>query len=106
MIQQITSNHFNDVNGNPAGGTTFGPGLCIGWQHGPLGRGDDRLAPNGCFVETVINAAIDRLMYYQQTRFESGYNADAIVHLERALSRLQDRTADREKRDVEGTHAE
>ena len=105
-MQQIVSNHFNDANDNPAGGTTFGPGLCIGWQNGPLGRGDKRLEPNGCFVETVINAAIDRLMYYQQSRFESGYNADAIVHLEKALERLQARTADREERAVEGTHAE
>lgn len=30
--------HFQDPNGNPAGGTTFGNGFAIGWQNGPLGR--------------------------------------------------------------------
>jgi hypothetical protein len=32
----VTSNHFTDVDGNPAGGTTYGNGFAIGWQNGPL----------------------------------------------------------------------
>lgn len=99
------SEHFNDTNGAPAGGTTYGRGFAIGWQNGPLGRGDDRKEPNGAFVEDIIGAAIDRLNYYQQSRFASDYNAAALEHLHKALASLNARTADREKRDVEGTHS-
>jgi hypothetical protein len=105
MEQKIVGLHNNDANGNPAGGTTTGTGISISWQNGPLGRGADRKEPNGAFVEGVIAAAIDRLEYYQASKFASPYNADAIVDLKHALRILEARTADREKRDVEGTHA-
>lgn len=88
------------------GGATFGPGFAISWQNGPLGRGEDRLEPNGAFIENIILAAVDRLEYYQGGRFASAYNADALDHLRLALGRLDARTADRERRQVEGTHAE
>lgn len=104
MKQAIVANHFEDDDGNPAGGTTFAPGLCIAWQNGPLGRGLDRPQPNGCFVETVIMAAIDRLGHYQRSRFNCGENAEAIEHLGRALAVLEARTARREAQMVEGTH--
>lgn len=104
MQQPLTSHHFTDTCGNPAGGQTFAPGLCIAWQNGPLGRGEDRLEPNGCFVETVIKAAVDRLEYYQGTQFASTYNAQALENLNAALEALHARTADRESRQVEGTH--
>jgi len=100
----IHSNHFSDSSGNPAGGTTFGRGFAIGWQNGPLGRDDDRQEPNGAFVEDIIKAAIDRLEYYQASRFACAYNADAINHLKWGLSCLEARTAEREARKVEGTH--
>lgn len=99
------SEHFNDASGAPAGGTTYGRGFAIGWQNGPLGRGDDRKEPNGAFVEDIIKAAIDRIDYYQASQFASDYNGRARYHLARALAALNERTADREKRDVEGTHA-
>ncbi len=106
MQSGFQSEHWNDENGNPAGGSTFGNGFAISWQNGPLGRGNDRKAPNGAFVEDIIKAAVDRLEYYQQSRFACLYNADAISYLNAALERLHDRTRDREKRDVEGTHGE
>ena len=86
------------------GGTTFGTGFAISWQNGPLGRDGDRIKPNGAFVESIILAAVDRLEYYQQSRFASAYNADALISLRQALARLNDRTSDRERRGVEGTH--
>ena len=98
------SEHWNDANGMPAGGTTYGRGFAIGWQNGPLGRGDERREPNGAFVEDIIAAAIDRLKYYQRSQFASDYNARALRSLEEALVALNERTADRECRDVEGTH--
>ena len=104
MRIQVTANHFSDADGNPAGGTTFGQGFSIGWQNGPLGRGEDRKEPNGAFVEDVIAAAIDRLGFYQESKFACAANARAIEHLNLALAILQARTADRERRAVEGTH--
>lgn len=106
MREGVKSEHWNDTNGNPEGGTTFGTGFAIGWQHGPLGRGENRRAPNGAFVEDIIEAAADRLRYYQCGRFASVYNAEALEHLDAALSALDRRTKDREARAVEGTHAD
>ncbi len=106
MKAGIRSEHWNDANGNPAGGTTFGNGFAIGWQHGPLGRGAERRAPNGAFIEDIIEAAADRLRYYQSGRFACDENARAIRLLEAAVETLNYRTRDREARGVEGTHKE
>jgi len=104
MNQKIVGKHENDVNGNPAGGQTTGTGILVNWQDGPLGRGIDRKDPNGAFVEGVIAAAIDRLQYYQDSKFKCRENEVALMNLNLALATLNERTADREKRDVEGTH--
>ena len=100
----FVSNHFVDNDGNDAGGTTFGRGFAIGWQHGPLGRGEDRKEPNGAFVDDVIMSAADRIRFYQESRFACEDNQEALDHLQAALSCLQRRTADREARGVEGVN--
>lgn len=100
----ITSEHWNDENGNPSGGNTFGNGFAIGWQNGPLGRGEERKEPNGAFVEDVILAVIDRLEYYQASKFECKANFEAIRCLIEARDHLDARTKKREERQVEGTH--
>lgn len=105
MRQSFESEHFNDEAGNPAGGRTEAVGIYISWQNGPLGRGDGRRLPNGAFVEGVIGAAIDRLQYYQDSKFKCRENVLAITKLEEALHWLEHRTANRETRQVEGTHA-
>lgn len=104
MQQQIMEKHDNDAEGKPAGGVTTGLGIYILWQNGPLGRGTDRQTPNGAFVEGVISAAIGRLEYYQRSGFASPYNDTAIADLKSALLALEQRTRDREAREVEGTH--
>ena len=104
MRQTITSHHFDDSDGNPAGGTTNGPGLTIGWQNGPLGIDGHRDEPNGCFVETVLVAALDRLEYYERSKFACDENKNAIRHIQDALTELGRRTRSREERGVEGTH--
>lgn len=106
MKQEITSNHITDADGNPTGGSTYGVGICISWQHGPLGRGDERTEPNGAFTEGVILAAKDRIEFFQRTRFACETNAEAIRHLDLALAALERRTAEREARGVEGLHEE
>lgn len=103
---KITSYQFTDEDGNPAGGHTFGTGFTVAWQNGPLGRGEDRQEPNGAFVEGMIHAVIDRLEFYQEGKFKSKYNEQAIDRLKDALASLNARTADREDRNVEGIHKE
>jgi hypothetical protein len=100
----FTSNHWNDADGNPAGGTTYGRGFTIAWQNGPLGRGAERKEPNGAFVEDVIAACADRLRHYLTGKFPSPQTDRALRHLEDALFQLRQRTADREARGVEGVH--
>lgn len=119
MQQVFNSHQFTDADGNPAGGQTFGPGFSIAWQNGPLATGVDQVEciiedpdhdgpcrrdPNGAFVETIIAAAKDRLEFYQSSKFACDTNAEAIAALDAALAALHRRTADREARNVEGTH--
>ena len=96
--------HWKDQDGNPAGGVSSGLGFTISWQNGPLQRGDERLKPNGAFVETIIDAALERIRFYQDSKFACFENESAIFHLESALKWLEERTKNREKRQVEGTH--
>lgn len=112
MNQPIESRHYVDKDGNPAGGETWGRGINIEWQNGPLAVDGTRREPNGAFVEGVIAAALDRLHFYQGEqhyvdnggKFRCRENALAITKLEEALHWLQHRTANREARGVEGTH--
>lgn len=106
MRQEFTrEEHHVSAEGNPAGGQTLAVGLSINWQDGPLGRGAERKEPNGAFVETVIQAAIGRLEFYQASKFACTENGSALEHLARALGVLEERTKDRERRAVEGTHS-
>ena len=106
-MKDFTSNHWTDAaTGASSGGSTYGPGFAVSWQNGPLGRDENRIQPNGAFVETVIKVAIDRLEYYQKSKFASTYNAEALAHLNEAVKRLNARTEDRENRKVEGTHVQ
>lgn len=105
MQQHITERHDIDTDGNPAGGVTSAVGIDIRWQNGPLGRGANRQEPNGAFVEGVIQAAIGRLQFYQAGKFACRENALVITKLEEALHWCNHRTASREVREVEGTHA-
>ena len=93
------------MDGNPTGGKVVGKGLDIHWQDGPLGRGDDRQDPNGAFVEDVVLAAIQRLQFFQKSKFSCRENAIALTHLEEALLWLEKRHDEREARGVQGLHA-
>ncbi len=104
MQQTIDYENFDDENGNPAGGWAEATGLRIDWQNGPLAVDGVRLEPSGAFVETVLAVAKSRLEYYQDSKFASTYNANAIRAIDEALAHLHQRTADREARGVEGTH--
>lgn len=103
MLDNFTAVN-NLLAGKPAGGHANGVGMNILWQNGPLGRGADRLAPNGAFVETVIAAVVQRLEFYEEAGFECAENKRAIWHLTCALDQLDARTKARESEGVEGTH--
>lgn len=96
------------VNGKevPAGGTVRGTGLSIDWQNGPLGRvgTDERIEPNGAFVETVLEAVKQRIEYYNAAGFGCRENSLAITKIEEAIHWLNARTNRRVAQNVEGTH--
>jgi hypothetical protein len=96
--------HWLDENGNPAGGVSTGTGFTISWQNGPLAVNGDRKDPNGAFVETIIEAVIKRIEFYQASRFNCIENANALEALKHAAECLDSRTKNREARGVEGTH--
>ena len=102
--QSLECENVCDDNANPTGGTVRGNGISIDWQDGPLGRGDNKVGPTGAFTEDVILAVIQRLRFYQGSKFVCRQNALAITHLEDALHWLQARHEEREKREVQGLH--
>ena len=109
-----------DVDENPTGGdvylrvTKFGdteyPALVVNWQDGPRGMGENpdgspALAdPNGVFVEDVLWAALQRLEFFQNSKYRCRENAIAITKIEEALFILKDRQLSRSERNVEGKH--
>jgi len=98
------SEHWTDIQDNPAGGVSMGVGFVISWQNGPLGTDKFRKEPNGAFVEDVISAVLDRISFYQASPFRCEENEEALTHLKLALEALHHRTAKREEKGVEGTH--
>lgn len=104
MHQPMIAENYLDADGKPAGGMVEAIGLNVSWQNGPLGRGDDRIEPNGAFVETLIEAARQRIEWYNANGFACRENSLAITKLEEALHWLNARTARREAAGVEGTH--
>ena len=105
MRSPIQSHQFSNADGCPEGGHTFGQGFAIAWQRGPLGSvgSDNRQPANGAFVEDIIAAALDRLEFYQKSRFKCVENQSAIGHLQIALEVLDARTQRRTKAGTEGT---
>lgn len=108
-------NKFDD-NDNPSGGSV---GLIIGtpdgenrhalmvnWQDGPRGQEgtDELLPPNGAFVEDVLWAALQRLEFFNESKYRDRANSLAITHIEQALQALKDRQLERSYRNVEGKH--
>ena len=94
----------SDSAGTPTGGLVRGPGLCIEWQCGPLGRGAEKKAANGAFVEDVLLAAVERLRYYNESKFKCRENSLAITKIEEAMFWLDARHDNREARGVQGEH--
>lgn len=104
-----------DSEGNPTGGEVYlkvtkngdteHPAMVINWQDGPRGNADGSLSdPNGAFVEDAIWAAIQRLEFFNESKYRCRENSLAITKLEEALFILKDRQLSRSARNVEGKH--
>jgi hypothetical protein len=104
QLQKLDIQNKLDEKGIPTGGFVRGIGIAIAWQEGPLVRDGERKEQTGAYVEDVLVACLDRLKYYQGTKFSCPENVLAVSELEDALKWLRRRTEDREKRLVEGTH--
>ena len=96
----ITVRNSRDETGAVAGGDVTGTGISITWQDRPLAEGEE---PEGALVDDVINAAIGRLEYYQDSRLACEENERSLEHLRAALGWQEARTARRRDQGVEGT---
>ncbi len=82
------------VNGDPVGGDS------ISFQNGPVGE----VGVNGLTHEALLAIIIDRLRGFQKGPYATKANACALTHCEEGLHWLQQRTLERMRRGVEGTH--
>jgi len=100
----VRARNYTDADGNPAGGYVHGPGLCVAFQDGPRGKdADGKLKPaNGAFVEDLLVAALQRLEFFQQSRYVHEKNQEAINHIVDALRALDTRARERSARGVLG----
>ena len=117
----LVAQNMVDENDNPTGGhvtlyvTRDGdedyPAISISWQDGPRGTGETNADgspklddPNGAFVEDVLWAALQRLEFFNESKYRDRANSLAITHIEQALQALKDRQLERSFRNVEGKH--
>lgn len=105
-MSDILNEFKTDSNNNPTGGNSSATGVSVQWQDGPLGTGEDRKSKNGAFVEDLIEIAIDRLEFFNSSKFRCRENSLAITKLEEALHWLNARTSRRTVAGIEGTHQE
>lgn len=103
--RSYTNYHWDDEDGNPAGGMFYGNGVVVSWQNGPLGKVDtpERREPNGAFVEDIIHAIMRRVEQYRKVT--ATVKTEAIInHLCQAGEVLNSRTTRRTEAKTEGTH--
>ena len=81
----------------PEGGYTR-----ISFQNGPIGV--DGNGVNGLTHEVLLAIVADRLRSFQKGPYSCKANACALTHIEEAQHWLQQRTLERMRRGVEGTH--
>ena len=93
------ANHAYDITGGAAV-PTF-----IRFQNGPINvDGNGVNGVNGVTHETLLEIVADRLRSFQKGPYSCKANACALTHIEEAQHWLQQRTLERMRRGVEGTH--
>lgn len=98
------ANHVYEVDGynadNPAMGFLRVTGIRFAFQNGPI----PEAGVNGVTHEVLLAIVADRLRSFQAGPYSCKANACALTHIEEALHWLQQRTIERMRRGVEGTH--
>ena len=69
MMQRLECSNKVDEDNNPTGGSVEGIGIEINWQDGPVGNGTKHNTANGAFVEGVIQAALQRIQFFENSKF-------------------------------------
>ena len=90
------ANHAYDIEGGEAVPTH------LRFQNGPISA--DGNGVNGITHEALLAVLCDRLRGFQKGPYACKANACALTHLEEAQHWLQQRTIERMRRGVEGTH--
>ncbi len=72
----------------------------IRFQNGPI----NEVGVNGLTHEVLLSIVADRLRSFQKGPYSCKANACALTHIEEAMHWLQQRTIERMRRGVEGTH--
>lgn len=90
-----------DVSTNPSV-TEEDNYLYILFQNGPIS--EDGVGVNGITHEVLLAIVADRLRSFQKGPYSCKANACALTHIEEAMHWLQQRTLERMRRGVEGTH--
>ena len=70
------------------------------FQNGPI----NEVGVNGVTHEALLAIVADRLRCFQKGPYSTKANACALTHIEEAMHWLQQRTLERMRRGVEGTH--
>ncbi len=112
--EKLTKSEFTtDERGNPTGGKTFLSlarngevskrlAIEINYQDGIVGD----VGQTGAFVEDVLEAARQRLQFFQASKFRCRENAIALTKIEEALQWLDWRTRKRLLEGVENSYEE
>ena len=79
-----------------------GPIYGLDFQNGPISV--DGNGVNGVTHEALLAIVADRLRSFQKGPYSCKANACALTHIEEAQHWLQQRTLERMRRGVEGTH--
>lgn len=91
------AHHAYDIEGGEAVPTH------IRFQNGPINA--DGNGVNGITHEVLLVIVADRLRSFQKGPYSCKANACALTHIEEAQHWLRQRTIERMRRGVEGTHA-
>lgn len=91
------ANHEYEVSGFDAM-----TAVTISFQNGPIAA--DGNGVNGLTHEVLLAIVADRLRSFQKGPYSCKANACALTHIEEAQHWLQQRTLERMRRGVEGTH--
>jgi len=99
------ANHHYHVSGfeadtNPSSPAPHINGQSVLFQNGPI----NEVGVNGVTHEVLLAIVADRLRSFQKGPYSCKANACALTHIEEAMHWLQQRTIERMRRGVEGTH--